>query len=93
MRWMMQVAAVTIGLAAGPAFAGDENYNGNSAGNTNNGGNANCNSSTMEGGCSESVTEAPLPLAGAGLLGSLFMAGAAGASLMVKRRREKLAAH
>ena len=89
MRSMMRVAVATIALAAGPALADDQNYNGNSAGNTNNDGNANCNSSTMLGGCSESVTEAPLPLAGAGLLGSLFIAGAAGVSLVVKRRRSQ----
>jgi hypothetical protein len=87
MRRIMQVAVATLMLAAGPALADDRNYNGNSAGNTNNGGNANCHSSTMLGGCGESVTEAPLPLAGAGLLGSLFVAGAAGVSLAVKRRR------
>jgi hypothetical protein len=89
MRSMMQVAMATIVLAAGPALADNRNYNGNSAGNTNNGGHANCHSSTMLGGCSESVTEAPLPLAGAGLLGSLFLAGAAGVSLAVKRRRSR----
>jgi hypothetical protein len=86
MRSMIQVVVATLMLAAGPAFADSRNYNGNSAGNTNNSGNANCHSSTMLGGC-ESVTEAPLPLAGAGLLGSLLMAGAAGVSLVVKRRR------
>ena len=87
MRSMIQVAVATLMLAAGPALADSRNYNGNSAGSTNNGGHANCHSSTMSGGCGESVTEAPLPLAGAGLLGSLLMAGAAGVSLLVKRRR------
>lgn len=89
MRWMMQVAAAIIVLAAGPAHADNQNYNGNSAGNTNNDGNANCNSSTMLGGCSESVTEAPLPLLGAGIIGAILLGGAGTASVLIRRRRER----
>ncbi|WP_431268436.1 hypothetical protein [Dankookia sp. P2] len=42
----------------------------------------------MLDGCGDSYTEAPLPLAGAGLAGLLLAGGAGGIVMLVRRRRE-----
>jgi hypothetical protein len=88
MRKILPAAFAPLLILAGPAMAADENYNSGSATNTNNGGNANCHSSTMLSGCADSYTEAPLPLAGAGLAGLLLAGGAGGIAMLVRRRRE-----
>jgi hypothetical protein len=89
MRKIFPAALAALLLAASPAMAADENYNTGSAATNNNDGNANCHSSTRLSGCGDSYTEAPLPLAGAGLAGLLLAGGAGGVAVLVRRRRER----
>ena len=86
MHQTILAAASVLLFAAGPALAADSNYNANAGGNNNNQGQANCHSATQQGGC---VTEAPLPLLGAGVIGAILLGGAGTASVLLRRRRER----
>ncbi|TDH57997.1 hypothetical protein E2C06_34925 [Dankookia rubra] len=86
MRKTLLPALAALLLAAGPSLAADGNYNDGAAGNATSD-TANCRSALMRDACAAALTEAPLPLAGAGLVGLLLMGGAGASALILRRRR------
>ncbi|MFC7476745.1 hypothetical protein ACFQS7_20425 [Dankookia sp. GCM10030260] len=86
MRKFIVAALAVLLLAPDPVRAADGNYN-DGAASTASSTTANCQSALLRDGCAASMTEAPLPLTGAGPIGMLLVGGAGAAALLVRRRR------